>query len=170
MSFLDILILVILAGSLLYGFKKGLIKQIGSVAAIVLGIIAARILGGAIGALFGLILPVSFVETEAGQFAISIMGRVSVFVLIYCVVLFLAKSLKFLAHLLLMGPIDRALGAVMAMVQWFLAFSVILNIYAAFNPDTLLTNHSQLAGGLALEAIISFAPMLLGSAYAPWLG
>lgn len=43
--FLDIVIIVIFAVSAIMGYRKGLIGQIGSVAAIIIGILACRMFG-----------------------------------------------------------------------------------------------------------------------------
>ena len=45
MTVLDIILLLIFIGSAWYGFRKGIIKQLGSLAAIVVTIIACRTLG-----------------------------------------------------------------------------------------------------------------------------
>lgn len=169
MSFIDLLILAVAAGSVIFGLTKGFIRQAGSIAGIIAGIALARVAGGGVGSLYGGMLPESFVETAAGQYAIGVAGRVTVLVLVYFIVLFLAKSLKTVAHALLMGPLDRALGAVLGMFQWFFGLSVLLNLYAAFSPETVLSEHSKIAGGLALEAVMALAPALTGGHYAPWL-
>lgn len=52
MAFIDILILVVFAGSILLGLKVGLIRQIGSIAGCVLGLIAARALGPTVSGMF----------------------------------------------------------------------------------------------------------------------
>lgn len=170
MSFIDILILIVAAGSIIFGVSKGVIKQLGSIVGVIAGIVLARLLGGAVGNVYAGMLPDEFAMSAAGQYASGIAGRVTVLVLVYFVVLFLAKSLKFVVHALLLGPVDRALGAVLAMFQWFLGLSVILNVYAAISPGTALSEHSRIAGGMALETIMSLAPALLGGHYAPWIG
>ena len=170
MSAIDVLILAVLAGSVLYGLKVGLIKQLGSIAGIVLGVLSARIMGDVVGSVLGSLLPDSFAGSESGRYAIGLTGRVTVFAVVYSVTLMLARSVRTLAGLLLMGPLDRALGAVLSMVQWFVALSIVLNVYMAINPDSKFFEQSGLAGGLAIDAVMSLAPALLGSSYAPWLG
>ncbi len=169
MNFLDILILVVAVAAVIFGAAKGLIKQLGSMAAVIAGIVMARLAGGAVGAVYGSMLPEAFAGSAAGQYAVGVAGRVTVLVLVYCLVLFLAKGVKMVAHALLLGPLDRALGAALALFQWMLGLSVLLNIYAALNPEAVLSRHSEIAGGLALEVIMALAPALLGGSYAPWL-
>lgn len=168
MSFIDLLILAVFAASIIYGFKTGLVRQLGSIAAVVLAVIASRILGGAVGSVYGAVLPEQWATTAAGEYALSIAGRVTVMAIVYTVVLVAAKTLKTAVHTLLMGPLDRALGAVFAMCQWMIGLSLALNLLAAATgPDAEWIATSRLGGGAALDAIMSLVPALTGALSLP---
>lgn len=169
MAFIDILILVVFAGSILLGLKTGLIKQIGSLAGCVLGLIAARAVGGSVASVIASIFPHDFGHSEAGIYAAGVLGGVLVFMIVYIVVVFLARSLKMLTTMLLMGPLDRALGAVFAVLQCFVGLSIVLNVYAASHPDSDFMERSRLADGRAVKAVMEIGPALLGTDNAPWV-
>ena len=158
MAFIDILILVVFAGSILLGLKVGLIRQIGSIAGCVLGLIAARALGPTVSGMFAAFFPADFRASDAG-----------VFMIVYAVVVFVARSVKMLTSVLLMGPIDRALGAVLSLVQCFVGLSIVLNIYAASHPDSDMLASSRIADGRAVAAVMEIGPALLGTDNAPWV-
>ncbi|MCH5347291.1 MAG: CvpA family protein [Muribaculaceae bacterium] len=169
MSFIDILILIVFIAAVCYGLKLGLIRQLGSIAGLILGLIAARLFGDAVADIYGAFVPESFGTESVRLYTCSILGRVTVLVLVYAIVVLVARGLKKVFHSLLLGPVDRALGVVLALVQWFLGLSLVLNIFAALFPSVALSEHSQLAGGLALQAVMAVAPTLFGGHFAPWL-
>jgi|GEM_PF-433311 colicin V production protein len=169
MAFIDILILVVFAGSILLGLKVGLIRQIGSIAGCVLGLIAARALGPTVSGMFAAFFPADFRASDAGVYASGVLGGVTVFMIVYAVVVFVARSVKMLTSVLLMGPIDRALGAVLSLVQCFVGLSIVLNIYAASHPDSDMLASSRIADGRAVAAVMEIGPALLGTDNAPWV-
>ncbi len=167
MSFIDIVILVIFAGAIIYGFWKGIISQIGSVAAIILGIIACRIFGDAATDLTATLLPELAKNPETSRYACSVIGNVILFLLVYLTVKLLASFIKKVADALLVGFIDKILGAAFCIFKWFLVTSLVLNIWCLIFPDSSIIKHSSLAGGKAINAIIELAPAILGSLTAP---
>ena len=48
MSIIDIVIVVVFVGAIIYGLYKGIISQLGSLGGIILGIIACRIFGDSV--------------------------------------------------------------------------------------------------------------------------
>ncbi len=97
-----------------YGAWRGAIRQIGSVAAFLFGFLAAQLFGANVAA--ALALPV---------FACYCI----VFAFIFALVVVLARVLRLTVKMLLLGPFDRMLGAVIGAAKWVLLTSLLLNLF-----------------------------------------
>ncbi len=125
----------------IYGAYRGAIRQVGSVAAFLLGFLAAKLFSGRITALF-----------EWPQ----MLSYVLVFVATFIAVIFFARILRFTVKMMLLGPIDRLLGLLIGAAKWMLFASLFVNLVWAcgFYPDCLNIPAAQWIG--------RFAPKLFG--------
>lgn len=160
MAYLDLIVFGILALAALWGYSKGLVAQLGALAAIVVGIVVCRLFGPA---------AVHLANPELGSEA-SPLPRYGFTILVYAVLYFVAyygvilvsRMLKSLIHALKVGPLDRIGGAIFNLGKFLLVISLVLNVYLFVCPDADLCSKSQVAGGKAMEKIISVAPAVLG--------
>lgn len=154
MTTLDVLILVVFLASVIYGFSKGVIVQVGAVAAILFAVVVCR-LGGAW--LAGVI---------AGGDAVSltdlVIAKVILFIIGYLSVRIVAGLLKKATHALQLGVLDRIGGALFSLFQWMLVLSLLLNLWLVIKPEPGIGQLSTLAGGHAGPAILHLAPAVLG--------
>ncbi|MBR6747281.1 MAG: CvpA family protein, partial [Muribaculaceae bacterium] len=74
-----------------------------------------------------------------------------------------ANLVKTVTKSLHLTVFDRIAGAIFSLFEWFLIFSLLLNIWQAFRPDIDITSKSSLADGRAAKAVVDFAPKVLGS-------
>ena len=127
----------------IYGAYRGAIRQIGSVAAFLLGFLAARLFAGRITALF---------EWP------PMLSYVMVFVAVFIAVVFFARILRFTVKMLLLGPIDRLIGLLIGAAKFMLFASLLLNLVwtCGFYPDCFRVPAAQWIG--------RFAPKLFGLA------
>ncbi|MGM9859169.1 MAG: CvpA family protein [Muribaculaceae bacterium] len=116
MGALDIFIFVLIAVAAVVGFVRGIVSQVGSIAAIIVGILAARIIGGAV--VSGSSEPVT---------AFAIYGII--FLVAYLVTWLLARMIRSAVKALHLGIIDRLTGAVFSVFKWTFILSIVLNIY-----------------------------------------
>lgn len=130
-------------GMAIYGAYRGAIHQIGSVAAFLLGFLAAKLFAGGITRLF-----------EWPQ----MLSYVIVFVAVYAFVLFLARIMKLTVKMLLLGPLDRLFGLLIGAAKWMLFASLIINLIWAcgFYPECFQTPAAHWIG--------RFAPKIFGFA------
>ncbi len=168
MSITDIVILVIFAGAVVYGFWKGIISQIGSVAAVILGIIACRLFGDEATDLTFTLLPELAKDPDTARYACSVIGNVVLFLLVYLTVKLIASLVRKIASSLLLGFVDKILGSAFCIFKWFLVASIVLNVWYLIFPDSIIVKTSKLAGGKAIDAIMELAPAILGSLAAPF--
>ncbi len=154
MTTLDVIILAVFVGSVAYGFYRGVIIQVGAVAAIVFAVVASR-LGG---------YPLA--EFIAGGDAPSsldvVVAKVIVFIAGYLGVRAVASLFKKMTHALALGGLDRLGGAVFSLFQWMLVLSLLINLWLVIKPGASLAELSTLANGHAAPAIARLAPALLG--------
>ncbi|WP_301706996.1 CvpA family protein [uncultured Duncaniella sp.] len=161
MPTIDIIILIVFAVSAVMGFRKGLITQVGSVAAIIIGIIACRMFGSQVA---GMITPsggpgVNFMS----NYGASILACCIIYIVAYYCVIIVAKFLKLVTHTLLLGPLDHIAGAVVNILKWFMVMSVALNLYMVVFSGTDINKASRLGDGRLVTWIIDLAPSVWGA-------
>lgn len=125
MSFIDIVIVLMALGGIAVGWKRGIVRCLGGVAGIVLGIVACHLLG-------------------KGQ---SVAVNVLIFAAAYIIVVLCSRGLSKLVHALFLGPFDRLLGAAFVAFEYLVGLSVLLNLYVwarslAGTPDAALAADS----------------------------
>lgn len=145
---LDILLIAVVVIGCVIGFSKGLLGQLGQLAAVIVGIIGARVFGPTISSWI-----------SEGNSAVDIAAGYGIaFVAIYFVVWLLSRMLKSIIHTVHLGIIDRLCGAVFKAAQWLLLVSIAMNIYVMAVPagaDEFQTKPWR-------EYTLKFAPAALG--------
>lgn len=163
MAGIDWIILTVAVAAAVYGFWKGLISQMGAVVALVLAVIACRLFGGsAADAISGLLGDDNSETSATVAYGASVIGNMLVFIIVYLVTLAIARGIKMLSRIMLLGLPDKLLGAVFTIVEWMTGLSIALNLWCATFPDSDLTRASTLGDGMALKIVMELAPMLLG--------
>ncbi len=163
MSVIDIIIVVVFVGAIAYGLYKGLIAQLGSLGGVVLGVIACRVWGEEVSRWVGTILPDMASSSHTAAYVNTVIGNVALFLAVFLLTVLIAKLLKSLTNALSLGVFDRLLGAIFGLLKWFLVFSMLLNLWDVLFPGSSLIKSSEIAGGLAIKAILDLAPTLFGS-------
>lgn len=158
MTAIDILILLIFIVSIIYGLRRGVFSQIGSVGGVIVGIIACRLFAGAVTDLFTGDNPDPNDIYVSGVFA-----NVIIFIVAFIAARLLARLVKSVSDSLHLSIFDRIAGALFSLFEWFLILSLLLNIWQAFRPDIDITSGSRIADGRAAKAVVDFAPKILGS-------
>ncbi len=125
MEAIDIIILILIVVGGFLGFTKGVVAQIGSIAALVIGIIAARLLGPTFTAL---------ISDSSSAFGV-VAGYGLAFAVAYLAVFVIARILKLTIHSLHLGIIDRLAGAAFKILEWGLVLSIVLNVYILATGD-----------------------------------
>ncbi|MCI9172155.1 CvpA family protein [uncultured Duncaniella sp.] len=163
--FLDIVIIVIFAVSAIMGYRKGLIGQIGSVAAIIIGILACRMFGPQV---TDMIMPAGNADPATDpnsmpRYVAVILAYSGVYIVAYYAVILVARLLRTVTHTLLLGPLDRMAGAVVSVVKWFLAVSVAMNLYIAIFSPADITHSTRVCGERTVTWILNLAPTVWGA-------
>jgi membrane protein required for colicin V production len=140
MNWLDIIIIILLVGSLIGGFVTGLIKTVFSLAGLIIGVILAGHYYIALSAYL------AFIPTSAGP-------SIAAFIIIFLAVMIVAALLGFLLTKLisavLLGWLNRLGGAVLGVILGSIFIAAFLVIIAKFTDP----------GGAISQSVI--APVLL---------
>lgn len=155
MTLFDIICILIVLGGALYGWRRGVMSQAGSVVGIVAAIILCRVFSGIVAAKF------SSPEDSADTVLLhTVMSYAIIFIVVMVAARFLAGTIRKLFESLSLGRIDNLAGAVFAILKYTLVFSVLLNIWMAIFPSGELKSSYNDA---LPSAVINMAPAVLGS-------
>lgn len=156
MSTADIILAIPLAWGLFKGFRKGLIVEIASILAIIMGIYACSRFSDMVAAYIG-----ENLHTHLSSLYLSIIATVLVFVGILILVFFLAKRLEKVAEALHFGLINHLLGAIFGLLKWALLLSVILYFFDILNTRAGIVNAASLQHSWLYSHLVQFAPLIM---------
>jgi membrane protein required for colicin V production len=124
MNWLDIIVIIIIAGITLAAFNAGLIREVVTLIAVIVGIVVA-------GALYDRLAKdvLVFIDDEDAAEAVSYL---MLFGAVYLFGQIGAYVLKTGAALLMLGPLDHLGGAVFGFVKGIIVVQVLLVIFAAY--------------------------------------
>lgn len=147
---LDILILAIVIVGGILGFKRGILSQVGSILAVLVGILAARMFGPRVSCIFA--------GGEPG-FVDLVSGYGVVFLAAYLLVWLLAHMVRSVFRLVKFGFVDKLCGALFRIAEWLLLLSLALNFYILLTdrPGELINPAKPWR-----EAVVQMAPAVLG--------
>ncbi|MDO4320682.1 MAG: CvpA family protein [Bacteroidales bacterium] len=148
---LDILILAIVAVGGAIGFSRGLLSQVGQIAAVIIGIILCR--------LFGQTLSDFFAGSDDASAYDYVAGYAIVFLIGYGITWLVARMLRQTVRAVRLGILDRIGGAAFKVAQWGLLLSLALNIVLLITGDEKGLRHPEKPWR---AAAIDFAPAVLG--------
>lgn len=161
MSAIDIIIIIVFIGAVIYGYWKGVIVQIGSLAGILLGILACRLFGpwltGVLGGATG-----DSDSIDMGYIN-SVIANVILFLLGFISAKLVAKLVKTVTTAVKLSVVDKLLGVIFCLFEWFLVLSILLNVWQVLRPGNDITSSSRLGGGRAARVVMEIAPTVLGS-------
>ncbi len=153
MNTLDLVVLIPIALGFVFGLFKGLVKELASLAAIVLGIYGAKAFAPSLSGF--LIHSMSFSPKTALAFAYLIL-----FASIAIILLMLAKSLDKLFDSISLGGLNKVLGGFFAALKYALIVSVLLNIFDAIDSRFPIIKAKAKADSVAYKPVMKLAPAL----------
>lgn len=152
MSSFTIFILIVVLVSAALGWRAGLLRQIGRVAGIILGVIACRMYGAQAAAYF-----ISEEATKGDIMMYTVLAYVLLFVVVYMIASIIAYLMKSLLEAVHIGILNRMAGAVFKICEWLLLISLFLNLWTVVSPITSLEDNP------VYNRVLWFGPYLLGS-------
>lgn len=148
---LDILILAVLAVGGAIGFSRGLLSQVGQIAAVAVGIILCRLFGSEASALLS--------GGNTGSAFDYVAGYAVVFLGGYGITWLVARMLRKTVHAIHLGILDRLGGALFKIGLWGLMLSLALNVMLLITGDD---NEIRRPDKPWRAAVTDYAPAVLG--------
>ncbi|MCU4155874.1 CvpA family protein [Carboxylicivirga sp. A043] len=149
MNYFDIVTGIILILAIIKGFKNGLIIELASLAALVLG-------------LFGAIQFSSITESYLIEYIdssyIGVAAFIITFILIVVGVHLIAKAVDKLVSTIALGMINRVLGAIFSVLKYAFIISVIMAILGSFEKTYSLIPEEQKESSHLYGPLKSIAP------------
>ena len=147
MNWLDIILLILLFIPTFIGLRKGLIKAILSLAGLLIGIVLAGQLYQPVSKIF------SFIPNENVAF---ILAFILILVLVLVAAFFLARLLKSIMSIVMIGWIDNIGGAILGFLSGFVLLSAILAIWVKFFGSGLIVD------SFLGKVMLDYFPLILG--------
>ena len=154
MHTIDYIMLALLIGMTVWGLIRGIVRQLGDLAGLILGIIGANIWGSN----FSRWLQHA---TEWQTFICDCVAYFCLFLLIYLTARIIASFIKALTKLVRLGWIDSVLGGLFGAFKLLLLTSIIVNLLMTVAPHADWWRNQELTGSVCYEPIKKFAPQVL---------
>jgi len=147
MNGLDIILLIMLFVPTFIGLRKGLIKAILSLVGLIIGVVLAGNLYGPVSKMFG------FFNNEN---AAKIVAFLLILALVMVAAFFLARLLKSIISITMLGWVDNVGGAFLGFLSGFLFLGAILAIWVKFFGSDLVTE------SFLGKVMLDYFPLVLG--------
>lgn len=128
MNILDIIILICLVPALVQGIRKGFISQANSIISIIAGVWAAARFSTPLGTQLAEYITASEAVLRVTAFAI-------ILAVTFIILGLLARMIEGILKLVMLGWVNRMLGAVFAIIKGVLILGLILNIVTSLNTS-----------------------------------
>lgn len=153
MNSLDIIIAVPIAAGFVVGLFKGLVKELISLAAIVLGIYGAKFLSPWFAEILEKAVNISHKTAQPVAFLI-------LFVAIAVGMLILANLLDKLFNAISLGGLNKFLGGIFGAIKYALIVSVLLNVFDVLHTKFGIVNNDTVENSTIYKPILKIAPQL----------
>ncbi len=153
MNSLDLFLLIPIALGFIFGLFKGLVKELASLAAIVLGIYAAKFLAPTVSDL----LVKSFDFSPKTALPLSYLF---IFISIAVVLLVLSKMLDKVLDSISLGGFNKFLGGIFGALKYALIISVLLNVFDAVDSRFLIMKNETKENSIAYKPLMKLGPVL----------
>ena len=151
MNYFDIIVGILLILALVKGFKNGLVIEVASLAALVLGVVGA--------------VKFSYVTEQylSGHLNSENIGVIAFFITFIVIVIgvhLLARLIDRLMAAVALSPINRILGALFSLLKYAFVISILLAVFKSIDKNFNLVPESQKRSSMLYEPISKLAPRI----------
>ena len=166
MTIIDAIILLIILGGLVLGYRRGFIGQLSSLISWVVAIVLSYKCGDLARDIFLSIVP-SAAQWPLSSITVKTVALAFTFLLIMVIIRLVMRLFKGALNVAKLGFIDKAGGSLLFMFKYAFVLSIVLNLLYAFNPDmdTFATKH--MLDNKPYEFTLDLMPRILGSEQMP---
>lgn len=166
MTLIDTILLLILLGALVIGWRKGLVRQMASLVSWVIGIVVCLFFGDEITRVF-LILNPDASQWPLASITVKAVSLSLFFLLVTLGLRVVSYVMRKVIKAANLGCLDRAGGAALFMFKYLMVVSILLNLLYAYNPnaETFGTRHAL--NNRPYEFTLDLMPWVLGADVMP---
>lgn len=166
MTLIDILILLIVLGGLVLGYRKGVLGQLSSLISWVAAMVLCYCCGDQVKELFLALVP-SAAQWPLSSITVKTVSLAFAFIIVMGGIRLVMRLFKGAVETVKLGFLDKAGGALLFMFKYAFALSIALNLLYAINPDmsTFATKH--MLDNKPYEFTLDLMPRVLGSEKMP---
>jgi membrane protein required for colicin V production len=153
---LNIILIIPVLWGFYKGFKKGLIVELASILAIILGIYACAKFSDAVATFVG-----TEMHSHLSSLYLSVLADIILFIGILILVFMLAKGVQKLAEKMLLGLPNKIFGGIFGAFKWALLVSVLLYFFDILNTRAGIVGADILQQSWVYSHLVLLAPWVM---------
>lgn len=166
MTFVDAIIILIVLGGLVLGYRKGIIGQLSSIISWIVAIVICYKGGDLAQSIFLAIVPSAAGWPLAG-ITVKTVSLAFAFLAVMLAIRLAMRLFKGTLESIHLGFIDKAGGSLLFMFKYAFLLSIALNLLYAFNPDMDTFGTKHMMNNKPYEFTLDLMPHVLGSEKMP---
>lgn len=166
MTIVDALIILIVLGGIVLGYRKGFIGQLSSLISWVVAIVLCYKCGDLIHSIFLALVP-SAEQWPLSSVTVKTVSLAFAFLIIMLLVRLLMRLFKGAMDTAHMGFVNKMGGSLLFMFKYAFVLSIVLNLLYAFNPDMETFGTMHMLDNKPYEFTLDLMPHVLGSEQMP---
>lgn len=166
MTIVDAIIIIIVLGGLVIGYRKGLITQLASLISWIVAIVLCYKGGELAQSIFLAIVP-SAAQWPLASITVKTVSLAFAFLVVMLSIRLVMRLFKGVLDSIHLGLIDKAGGSLLFMFKYAFLLSLVLNLLYAFNPDMDTFGTKHMLNNKPYEMTLDLMPHILGSEQMP---
>ena len=166
MTLIDAIIILIVLGGLVLGYRKGFIGQLSSLVSWVVAMVLCYKCGDLAKDFFLTFVP-SAADWPLSSITVKTVSLAFTFLIVMVIIRLLMRLFKGSLNAVHLGFIDKAGGSLLFMFKYAFVLSILLNLLYAFNPDMETFGTMHMLNNKPYEFTLDLMPHVLGSEQMP---
>ncbi len=162
MTLVDILLILIVLGGVVLGYRKGFIGQLSSLISWVVAIVLCYKCGDLAQDIFLSIVP-SAAQWPLSSITVKTVSLAFAFLIVMLVIRLVMRLFKGALNTVNLGFIDKLGGSLLFMFKYAFILSIALNLLYAINPDMDTFGTEHMFKNKPYEMTLDLMPIVLGS-------
>ncbi len=154
MNVLDIIFIIILFYGIIKGVVKGFVVEVASFVGVILGIYLAKYNSATLALFLNGLIDIAEEYNQAISFVI-------IFVLVIIVCHILAKIIDKTLKLIMLGWLNKLLGAALGFIKFALIISIILNVLTGFSLSDKILSSKRKEGSFLYKPLEKIVPEII---------
>lgn len=162
MTLVDTILILIILGGIVLGYRKGFIGQLSSLVSWIVAIVLCYKCGDLIQGIFLSVVP-SAADWPLSTVTVKTVSLAFAFLLVMVIIRLLMRLFKGALKAADLSFIDRLGGSLLFMFKYAFILSIVLNLLYAINPDMDTFGTKHMLKNKPYELTLDLMPRILGS-------